>query len=224
AEHIQSDALFHAALVSFGSFGLVHGYVFEAVPLYELSRYRTRVDQAVALSWFDLDFSRIAREAHLPAHAPYHFEIVFDPYQRKAGQRGAYVTAMYQAPPLDSPPPPPTRGFEPGDDVLDLVGRLQGPVSAPVSDLVSQVAASQLDEAAGEQATPGRTFSNTSVRGSVLSAELAVALNDGRRTVETLLDEAARRAFAGLVSVRFVRGSRATLAFTRFSPTSVTIE
>lgn len=224
AEHIKSDALFNAALVSFGSFGLVHGYVFEAVPLYELSRHRTRVDHAVALSWFDLDFPRIAAEAHLPSTPPYHFEIVFDPYQREAGQRGAYVTAMYQMPPLDSPPPPPTGGFEPGDDVMDLVGRLREPTTAPVSDLVSQLASSQLDEASGEQATPGRTFSNTSVRGSVLSAELAVSLHDGRQAVEALIDEAARQAFPGLVSVRFVRGSQATLAFTKFSPTSVTIE
>lgn len=224
AEHLKSDELFHAALVSFGSFGLVHGYVIEAVPLYELSRHRFRVDHQTALSWFHLDFPRIAPEARLPPAFPYHFEIVFDPYRRKAGQRGAYVTAMYQVPARQSPPPPPTGGFEPGDDVINLIARLTDLTAAPIPTLVSTLVAGQLTDASGEQATPGQTFSSTNIRGPVLSAELGVSLAHGPRAVEALVEEAAKHSFPGLVAVRFVRGSQATLAFTKFAPTSVTIE
>lgn len=224
AEHVKSDELFFAALVSFGSFGLVHGYVLEAAPLYELSRYRVRVDHETARTWFSLDFPRIAADAELPPATPYHLEIVFDPYQREAGQRGAYVTAMYQVPPLKSQPAPPTGGFEPGDDVVNLIADLADTRQSTVPSSVSHLAATHLDAASGEQATPGRTFSNTSVRGSVLSTELAVSSSDAPRAVEAIVELAARQRFSGLLSVRFVRGSRAPLAFTKFSPVSVTLE
>jgi hypothetical protein len=224
AEHHRSDALFRAALVSFGSFGLVHGFLFEAAPLYELLKYRFRVDHATALSWFDLDFPRMAREANLPPASPYHFEVVFDPYRMSAGQRGAFVTTMYQVPPRATREQPTPRGFEPGDDVMQLIARLTDLTAAPVPTLVSNLMAAQLTDVSGEQATPGQTFSSTNIRGPVLSAELGVSLAQAQLAVRALVDEAQRRSFPGLVAVRFLRGSEATLAFTKYHPVSCTIE
>lgn len=224
AEHHKNDALFRAALVSFGSIGLVHGYLFEAVPLYELLKYRFRVDHTAALSWFDLDFPRIAREANLPPASPYHFEVVFDPYRAGSGQRGAYVTAMYQVPPRAARAQPPSSAFEPGDDVMNLIARLTDLTAAPVPTLVSNLMAAQLGDVSGEQATPGETFGSTNIRGPVLSAELGVSLTKATSAVRAIVEGARREAFPGLVAVRFVRGSEATLAFTKHQPMSCTIE
>ncbi len=224
AELVRSDELFNAALVSFGSFGIVHAYLFEAVPLYELLKFRFRVDHSTALEYFQLDFARIAAAHGLPPARPYHFEIVFDPYKSGAGEQGAYVTAMYQVPPQPAPPASAPGGFEPGDDVLNLLATLTDLTSAPIPTLVSALAAAQLGLVSGHHATPGNTFSSTNIRGSVLSAELGVALAATPRAVRALVDEANRHAFAGLIAVRFVKASKATLAFTSFAPTSCTIE
>lgn len=223
AEHVKSDALFHAALVSFGSFGLVHGYVFEAAPLYELSKYRFRVDHEKALSWFVLEFQQFALQARLPPAVPHHLEVIFDPYSAGAQQHGAYVTAMYPVPPQESPPMPPHSAFEPGDDVMNLVARLEAPSSGPIPTLVSDLASSLLTDASDERATPGNTFNNTNIHGPVQCAELGVSLAQAPAAVRAILEEAVRHQFPGLVAVRFVRSSLATLAFTKFEPTTCTI-
>lgn len=228
AEHIKSDALFRAALVSFGSFGLVHAYLLEAVPLYELIKYRFRVDHDKALSWFHLDFPRIAFEAqplvHLPPALPYHFEMVFDPYQAGAGNKGAYVTAMYKLAPGGAAASSGSSHYEPGDDVINLIARLTDLTSLAVPLLVSNLLAAQLSDVVGERATPGKTFGSTSIRGPVLSTELGVPLDQGPSAVRALVDEAQRASFPGLIATRFVRSSDATLAFTHYAPTTCTIE
>lgn len=228
AELIRDDELFWAALVSFGSFGLVHAFLVEAVPLYELQKFRFRVDHSTAMGYFDLDFARIAAANQLPPANPYHFEMVFDPYSGGAGKRGAYVTVMYQLPPKRgapaAAPAASSGGWEPGDDVLQVLGALTDATSLPVPLLVSRLVEGQLSLVHGSRATPGKTFSSTSIRGSVLSAELGVALSTAQGAVEALIDEANRQSFVGLIATRFVRSSRATLAFTRFEPTTCTIE
>ncbi len=40
AEAIRDDDLFNAALVSFGSFGIIHGVMLESVPIFYLQKHR----------------------------------------------------------------------------------------------------------------------------------------------------------------------------------------
>jgi FAD/FMN-containing dehydrogenase len=222
----RSDALFEAALVSFGSFGLVHGLLFEAVPIYELVKHRFQVDHAQALAFTNLDFAAFAASRPgLPPALPYHFEITLNPYRSGAKQKGAFVTAMYAL-----PGGKPKRdeassgGLEPGDDLLAFLGELTNAAPAAIPELATKLVEMQLKPAKGERATPGRTFGSTSIRGNVLSSELAVSLADSRRALEAIVEVARRYPFPGLVAARFVKASRATLAFTRFSPVSCTIE
>jgi hypothetical protein len=115
-------------------------------------------------------------------------------------------------------------GLEPGDDVLHLIGGLTDLTAGPVPLLVSALAKAQLSPVSGERATPGQIFSGTSIRGTVLSAELGVPLSFASRAIEALVDEARAYGFPGLIAARFVKSSAATLAFTRHSPTTCTIE
>jgi FAD/FMN-containing dehydrogenase len=226
AELRRDDALFEAALVSFGSFGLVHGLLFEAVPLYELVKHRFRADHAEALAFTNLDFAAFSRaRPGLPPALPYHFEITLNPYRSAVREKGAFVTAMYQLPGGKAKRDAASSGgLEPGDDLLAFLGELTGAVPASIPELASRLVEAQLKPANGERATPGRTFGSTSIRGSVLSSELAVALADSRRALETIVGVAKAFPFPGLVAARFVKASRATLAFTRFAPVSCTIE
>jgi FAD/FMN-containing dehydrogenase len=226
AELRRDDALFDAALVSFGSLGLVHGYLLEAVPLYELVKYRFRADHSEALDFTRLDFTAFAgARPGLPPAFPYHFELTFNPYRAGAGEAGAFVTAMYALPggkaKRDSAS---SGGFEPGDDVLGFLGGLTDALPDAIPELATTLVEAQLKPANGERATPGRTFGSTSIRGNVLSAELAVSLANSRRTLEAIIDVAKAFPFPGLAAARFVKASRATLAFTRFAPVSCTIE
>ncbi|HEY3233374.1 MAG TPA: FAD-binding protein [Polyangiaceae bacterium] len=226
AELRRGDALFRAALVSFGSFGIIHGLLFEAAPLYELSKYRFLADHAEALAFTDLDFTKFARaRPGLPPAVPYHFEITLNPYRSGAGQVGAFVTAMYH---LTGATPtgevPTSGGYEPGDDVISLLGELTDVVPASIPELTTKLVEAQLKPASGERATPGKTFGSSSIRGNVLSSELAVSLADSRRALEGIVDVAKEFPFPGLIAARFVRSSAATLAFTRFAPISCTVE
>ena len=226
AELRRDDALFEAALVSFGSFGLVHGLLFEAVPLYELVKHRFRADHSEALAFTNLDFAAFSRaRPGLPPALPYHFEITLNPYRSAAREQGAFVTAMYQLPGGKAKRDAASSGgLEPGDDLLAFLGELTGAIPAAIPELASRLVEAQLKPANGERATPGRTFGSTSIRGSVLSSELAVSLADSRRALETIVGEAKAFPFPGLVAARFVKASRATLAFTRFAPVTCTIE
>lgn len=224
AELLRDDALFDAALVSFGSFGILHALLIECVPLYELSKFRFAVDHQTALDWLSLDFTVLAARG-LPPARPYHFEIVFNPYRPAAGARGAFVTAMYQLPsngPAASAAA--AGGIEPGADALTFLGEITDLAPQTIPTVVSTLVEAQLTPANGAMATPARTFGSTNIRGNVLSSELGVALADARRAVSAINAVAAEYPFPGLVAVRFVKASAATLAFTRFSPLTCTIE
>ena len=72
AELWRDDALFEAALVSFGSFGILHGLLIETEPLFLLEAYRQRLRltdplwQAISTLTFDVP------EFPHPGERPYH--------------------------------------------------------------------------------------------------------------------------------------------------------
>jgi FAD/FMN-containing dehydrogenase len=226
AETVRDDALFNAALVSFGSFGLVHALLLETVPIYELVKYRFRADHHAAFDLLDLDWAKLAH-AHvgLPPAQPYHYEVTFNPYRPGTGEQGAFVTAMYQLP-GGTPDPlhPSTGGHEPSDDLLGFLGALTNAAPAAIPDLATTLVEAQLKPASGGRGTPGSTFGSTAIRGSILSAELGVALVDAPRALDAICAEARAYPFPGLAAARFVKSSPATLAFTRFAPVTCTIE
>ncbi|HVR18077.1 MAG TPA: FAD-binding protein, partial [Polyangiaceae bacterium] len=149
AELRRDDALFEAALVSFGSFGLVHGLLFEAVPLYELVKHRFRADHSEALAFTNLDFAAFSRaRPGLPPALPYHFEITLNPYRSAAREKGAFVTAMYQLPGGKAKRDAASSGgLEPGDDLLAFLGELTGAVPASIPELASRLVEAQLKPA-----------------------------------------------------------------------------
>jgi hypothetical protein len=217
------DDLFDAALVSFGSFGIVHAYLIEAQPLYSLEAYTRQMDFARAKE--ALATLNVA-SLDLPGGAalPYHFEIDLNLYRLGRGERGAYVRFMYKRDGgTPAPPAPLPGGHRPGDDVLGIIGTLSDAAPALIPTLVTKLMDGNLPSFEAVRATPGYTFGPTTIRGQGLSTEMGFQLKDAVAAVEIIAGVAALEPFGAVVGVRYVKGSAALAAFTHH-PTTCTIE
>jgi hypothetical protein len=222
AKLVRDDTLFNAALVSFGSFGILHGLLIESDPLYllEVTRKRLPIDDGLKGAMTTLDFSGI--EMPHPGEEPFHFEVVVNPHDTAGG---AYVTTMYQRPYRDpyTPPPVSSGGLGPGDDVLALMGKITDRLPALVGGLANLILPAQYPLHDKVLGTPADTFlSNTDFQ-KAMSTELGVGLEDAARVLDLMLGTQQVKDYAGVLAFRFVKGSKALLAFTKFD-TTCTIE
>ncbi len=222
AEPVRDDALFNAALVSFGSFGLIHGLLVEAEPAYKLAA-ACRImpfDAALRHAMDTLEFDALPLPH--PGETPYHFAVMINPHNRAAG---AYVTTMYRqsCPDGYQPAPTPAGGLGPGDDLLAAVGAVAnfvpGTAAVAVNALVNQVYPAPFDRTG----IPGEVFCTTFTQGKGMSTEIGVPLEYTTRALDILLGLPEANEYPGLIAMRYVKGSRATLAFTRY-PITCTIE
>ena len=225
ARLVRDDRLFKAALVSFGSFGLIHAVLFEAEPIYLLEQYVRRFDYPAVrehLATLDLDPLGLKGGPGLP----FHFEVVLNPYAAGAGERGAYLRWMLKRPFAAGPPPAdPTVVTALGDDLLAIIGGLTGAIPELIPGAVTSLLNSQFPEnLTGSTATHGKTFGATHITRGGLSCELGVAVADTPAAVDAILEVARTEPFAGVIALRFVRSSDALLAFTCFAPYTCTIE
>ncbi|WP_394831498.1 FAD-binding protein [Pendulispora rubella] len=223
AELLRDDALFDAAVVGFGSFGLMHAVLFEAEPLFLLEKSLVRMDYDrvhPVLGTLDVEALGLSGGAELP----FHFEVVVNPYRVSRGQRGAYVRYMYKRP--HRPVAVPTGGstWVQGDDVMTLLGTATGWTPELVPVLLEPILSAQLGPVQGVAGTPGFQFGATDLRGDVMSTEIGVALADAPQAVDAIIEVANRFPWSGFPAIRYVKGSDATLAFTHFSPMACTIE
>jgi FAD/FMN-containing dehydrogenase len=229
AELREDDALFDAALVSFGSFGIVHAVIFEAAPLYLLRLCVKQLDYAeIEQAALRHDISQLS----LPKDAgdPYHIEFVINPYLRAQGQRGAFVRVYYDKPhPAGAPLPVVPLAGATSMRGTDLVGAIAfGSDLAPV--LIAGTLQSQLVklvpplEDGAFVGTPGQCFSDSLRTGGGTSLELGVPLERVGDALEAIFAVTDRHTFGAPVALRYVRASRALLAFTCFAPITCTIE
>ncbi|MET0596069.1 MAG: FAD-binding protein [Polyangiaceae bacterium] len=215
----RNDDLFDAALVSIGSFGLVHAYLLEVEPIYTLETYLRRFDfQDIRHTLGTLDVTPL----NLPRGSalPFHFEITLNPYRTGPGERGAYVRFMYKDPGSSpSPAPAGSDGHRPGDDLLGVIGTLSDIVPIAIPTLVSALMEKNLPASEAVRATPGYTFGPTTIRGRGTSTEMGFRLSDIVAAIDIIMSVADDHPFGGVVAVRYVKGSRALLAFTQYEPT-----
>ncbi|MBE9585848.1 FAD-binding protein [Mucilaginibacter sp. JRF] len=221
-ELISDDDLFNAALVSFGSFGIIHGVMIETEDLFllESSMERIPYDDGLKHIMDTLDFSQATG---LPngTERPFHFSVLVNPHDIDGG---AYVTTMYKRPYTTSysKPVSNTAGIGPGDDAPSFIGLLSGmaPIITPL--MVNKVLAASLNIHSKQIGTLAEIFSNTTLRGKLLSAAIAIPLAETSRVADILIEiNKDGNPFAGLFSFRFVKGTKATLGFIKFPQTCV---
>ncbi len=216
---MRRDDLFNAALVSFGSFGIIHGLLFEAEPIFLLEAHRQRLplNDPLRRAIQSLDFSGL----QLP-HArerPYHFEVVLNPNNIDGG---AYVTSMYKRPYRNDYPHPagPGGGLGPGDDLLSVIGTLEDVAPDLVGGLIGSFASTFYKDTLDQTGTLGETFSANYLFGKGASTEIGIPADQASKALDLILAvHNEGNPFAGFIALRFVKKSDATLAFTRFLST-----
>lgn len=225
AEPVRDDALFEAALVSFGSFGIIHGVVLEVDDLFYLQQYRRQHAESPA-TWAaleHLDFSGLQGLGRPAGVRPYFFQAVYNPYDRADGP---YLTVMYREDerPAGSEPPGRSTEWRPGDSAADVIARFTDLSPALTPTLVNALLPAQYPNVDGKCGTWGETFWDTSRRGRVASTAMGIPLDRAREAVEALFDVNEEHTAPALFALRYVKASGATLAFTRHAPHAAVLE
>jgi len=221
AELVRDDTLFNAALVSFGSFGIIHGVMIETEEIFLLEAYMQQktFDKPLRDIMCTLDFSK----ATLPCgnERPYHFQVIINPYDKK---NLAYVTTMYKRPYRTdyTAPVRNSAGIGPGDDAPCFVGKLTDAIPKLVPTLVNKLLAGSLTLFDKQFGTLGEIFDNTTLHGKLLSAAIGIPIEQVGTMIDLLMTiNKSKGPFSGLFAFRFVKQSKALLAFTRFPYTCV---
>ncbi len=219
AELVRDDTMFRAALVNLGALGIVHAVLLRSTGRYRLLSSLKRMRTAeVERAMNTLDFAGVP----LPdtTRRPYFFLAVIEP----STPDDAYVTVRYKEPcPPDYQPDYSLKsGYEPGNDLPGLVGKLLDVapgLRAAIAPLLIKV---ELKEFSGKLKTPGETYNYTSSKAGVAGAANAIPVAFATRALalarEVFMEHpGAPAAFA----CRYAQKSPALLGFTRFDPTCI---
>jgi len=220
AELVADDDLFHAALVNLGGLGFVHGVLIETDPLFLLRRFRMKhpLNAALRQAIRTLDASGLPVPAGI--QRPFHFEVVMNPYDT---DHATWVTVMVKEPYTDNyvRPVRDPNGFGPGDNVLGVMGRLFGVIPGVIPAAMTTVLNLQFHEGV-VVGTLGEIFTDTTTEGKAAGAAFGVPHDRIDEALDTVLGAMRDGGpFPCLVALRFVRGTAATLGFTRFPETCV---
>ena len=237
AEKISDDDCFNSAVVSFGCFGFIHGVLLETEPIFLLEEHKSgeiTYDQSLMHTLSTLDFGPIA--AHLP-YPPgtinkelYHFDALVNPhdFENNNPEKGVYIKTMYKIPYRTDYPKRirENKGHQYGDNTLGLIQTVLDTLGSKISTfLVPRLVGTLLPLAfkPGPAAfgTVGETFNNTKFRGKAASAAIGMDISSVNKVLETIIAVNKEAPFPGILSFRFVKGTTALLAFTKFPSTCV---
>jgi hypothetical protein len=234
-ELLRDDDLFNSALVSFGSFGFIHGVMLEGQPICLLEEHRK-----IGLPWNArtrelLDTADLEGFADLMpgpigsnGYTPFHFEVGFNPHQLLPDdtEKGLFLKVMYRTDYRDDyeriPPDP---AFEYGDNTFEVLQRaldlLGDRGERLIPGIVNVLYPMAYKEGPKRTGTMSEHFNSTRVRGRAASLALGIEVSYTSRVVDMVLELNRTMPFAGVTALRYVKGSPATLAFTRFPITCV---
>lgn len=219
AKLVRDDALFRAALVNLGALGVVHAVLLRTTGRYRLLSSLARMRTAdVERAMNTLDFTGVPLPQ--PARRPYFFLAVIEP----STPDDLYVTVRYKEPcPPDYTPDYSLKsGYEPGNDLPGLVGKLLDVVPALRPAIAPLLIKVELKEFSGRLKTPGETYNYTSSKSGVAGSATAVPAAYTSRALAIAREVFARNPGAPVAfACRYAQKSPALIGFTRFDPTCV---
>ena len=225
ARLVRDDDKFNAALVGLGAFGVVLSVTIRAEKRYLLEVHVKKLlrDDALERAMNASDFTGL--DMGHRDQAPYNFSMVINPYDAAI----AYVTLMYHREYAE----PYERGkFDDPDSIIsedaisvigDLLDAFPGLGEEFLPSTVSCQLESRYKNVEGVYGTHAEVFPATKTRGNISSTAIAVDATNASQALQIFQDvhDSARRPFPGAFGVRFVKGTEATLGFTRFGQTCV---
>jgi hypothetical protein len=239
ARKISNDDLFNAAVVSFGSMGVIRSVVIETRPLFTLEarQFQHNYNAAMRAAMTAYDFSGIDtgpqwQHQLVPAwqngRELYHFEIIFnpnDPANADPATSQAYLNLMLADPDLSgwvAPSPEPADLVPGGTEILAHVLAALGPAAVLVRGLLNsevekhfplgQIRAPIRYMFRGQVPEPRAFASGIGLPADQAANAFDIALRLYRNLNTTL---------PLLISARFVKGTTAMLGYTHFANTCV---
>jgi hypothetical protein len=123
-------------------------------------------------------------------------------------------------------PAPAPGNFQYGDELLGLIQTILDNIGKKLTQKLVPPLVTKLFPlafASNEQVTGtiGEIFTNTKFRGKAASAAIAIDTAHASRAIEEIVAINSKVPFAGGLALRFVKGTNATLGFTKFEKTCV---
>jgi len=232
ADLIQDDDLFNAALISFGSFGVIHGLMIEARELFILNavRYRVPYDDTLKAALGNADPTLLPlppEAAGVPTDTPYHLEVFYNPNEGTPPDE-AIALVMYEEPWTEAYDPPVWDGGESGMGAsgLDVMGALIDMIPSPLDQLVVPILNDQVRDEFAPYVKKGiirDLFRGEKVLGKTLACAMGMPADRAVEAQEIAFQvyQDGNDVLPVIISHRFVKGTKALLGFTRFDPTAV---
>jgi len=246
AKLVRDDALFNAALVSFGSFGIIRGVMIETRELFllHLSRKFRPFNSALEKAITSLDFSGFKRyfkelenratdRNNFPVtfneKTLYHFQVTFSPNQAAKGKRPKEAAVFFGfAGPYrkDYTRPPKEKGsIGPGASGIELLGHLMELTPGPLKKFVKKQLNTQIEKMFQYEFTGTfqEIFRDEKTQGKVFASGIGLSPSRALDVIDIALRtyEAFDTIMPVLITLRFVKGTKATLGFTKYTPTCV---
>ena len=184
ARVIRNDGMFNAALVSLGSFGVIHGVVIEAEDVYLLKRYVKKITKADAMQLATtMDFAhatfKIAEETKDGiGNRPYHYKLYINPYTDEP-----FVTEIIYKKPYRSDYPNPVPVIQKAifrdlpTWIAVFAARFKGIIPAIIKALSKEVFPEVDDDTEG---TLGEIFWDTSQSSAAFSCGFGIDISNQR--------------------------------------------
>ena len=223
ARLIRDDDIFNAAVVSFGTFGIIAALAVETAPIYQL-----QFPPIVDISYVNLK-KKLEGFAAAPPPNLYHYEFIFDPHSRAQMAMEASAPKVPYQPGVPTPKPRwiirDKNGFAPGINILRIVGLLRSLVPP---GLITGLEFKEYRKAAllnGVRGSPGQLYTSSIyyLEGYIESA-YAVSVADAPATIDISSEVARAVRLPSINQVRLCRASTGTLAFTQHEPITAVFE
>jgi hypothetical protein len=223
ADLIRDDDVFNAAVVSFGTFGIVAAIAVETAPIYQLE-----FGPIVDIHYTDLK-AKLSGFADTPPEHLYHYEFIFDPYSRTQLAMEASAPKVPYEPGVPTPEPRwiirDKKGYAPGVNLLRFLAPFRSLVPPRI---VTGLEFEQYRKAAllnGVRGTPGQIYTSSIyyLEGYIESA-YAVSVKDAPATIDLSSEVAQAMRMPSVNQVRLCRASQATLGFTQHEPITAVFE
>lgn len=223
AKLVRDDDIFNAALVSFGTFGIIAAMAIETVPIYHL-----KFPPTTDISYTDLKKKLDGFGQSFPKDL-YHYEFIFDPFSKDEMAMEAGAPQVPYRPGVPTPKPRwivrDKNGFAPGINILRLLGLLRAIVPA---GLITRFQCKFYRKNAllnSVEGSPGQIYTSSIyyLEGYIESA-FAVSVKDAGRAIDIASQVSRDLRLPSIYQVRLCRASKGTLAFTQHEPITAVFE
>jgi hypothetical protein len=223
---IRNDKLFNSALVGLGSFGFIHGVVIEAEPRFLLKRYVKKINKNLALELSDtLDFTNSAfkipeeTDAQGIGNIPYHYKVFINQYSNEPNY---VVELMYKKSFVaDYKDPFPVIKQSVYRDLIHLFTKMSEKFPKSIPWLVKRLRKTILPQVDKELiGTLPQIFWDAPYQGPAFACSVGVDHKNASKALDLLANLTKNEGpIPGIFALRFVKQSKATLAFTKFPVT-----